>query len=154
MKLIFQIAGGIILAGIILVGGRYAYIQYELHELQKVLADQVEQLKQRQAQVTLQRQLEEKRQHVDATNKNLLREKQLRIQEKLRIEQEKKRLVQLQKEAKKQRQKSLAWEIFYQIPYNCKHPDSQRESDWCWKQYRAEKNKFEGLWSKGSLSVN
>jgi len=142
MKLIFQIAAGIILAVVIMYGAMVAYSNYQLKEVAEAL--KLEQLKATQFLENQRKVLE-----LQQAKKAELRQKQQAKIEELRQE----RQAVINEQAARQQKINAAWNRYYKEPYNCKHPSSQNEYTWCGNYKRSEKKKFLDLLSQGKIVV-
>jgi len=131
MKLIFQIAAGIILAVVIMYGALRVYTNYQLNQVADVL--KLEQFKATQF-------LENQR--------KVLGLQQFK-QEELRQQQQ----TVTNEKSLRQQKVNAAWNRYYKEPYNCSHPSSQNEYVWCGNHKRDEKKKFLDLLSQGKIIV-
>lgn len=131
MKLVFQIAAGIILAVVIMYGAMVAYSNYQLKQVAGIL--KLEQLKATQF-------LEKQRQELGF---------QRTRQEELRQQQQK----ALNERAARQKKINGAWNRYYKEPYNCQQPSSQKEFTWCGNYKAGEKRKFLDLLAQGKIIV-
>jgi len=131
MKLVFQIAAGIILAVVIMYGAMAAYSNYQLKQVAEVL--KLEQLK-----VTQFLENQRKVLGLQQSKKEELRQQQQTV---------------INEKAARQQKINAAWNRYYKEPYNCSRPSSQNEYVWCGNHKRDEKKKFLELLAQGKIIV-
>jgi len=131
MKLIFQIAAGIILAVVIMYGALRVYTNYQLDQVAEIL--KLEQFKATQL-------LENQRKvlGLQQSRKDELRQQQQTVTNEKAIRKQK---------------VNAAWNRYYKEPYNCRRPSSQNEHVWCGNHKRDEKKKFLELLAQGKIIV-
>jgi len=135
VKLVLQIAAGIILASLIIWGGSVALTIYSLNKASEILEEgQVEREK------LIRQRLKQSQ---------LLKQKQIKQKEWVK----QKRLKDIKKQTLRRKKVNDAWDKYYKELYNCKYPDSQKEKIWCQNYRMSEKKEFNRLLRQGKIEL-
>jgi len=127
MKMVFQVAAGIVLGALLLWGVRYAIVTYEAKQVVEHMKAYQQQQSQRQQEA--QRQLAERRAQQEAMQK----------------EQERQRLAALQEQARKR----AAFNKWWQEPGWCQNPTDMKVLVRCADIKSAKRAEFDLLWEEG-----
>jgi len=157
MKLVFQIAGGIVLAGFLMFASAvtvtYFAAEAAKEQARKILAKQQATIQQRTYKEKLERERNARARRVLAERKRIATEKA----NKQAVEENKIKRVRLEqersKEHKREKNKRAAWNEYYEQPYQCKRPDSQKMLEWCMNYNIKTKITFNHLIREGKIKI-
>lgn len=142
MKLVFQIAGGIVLAAIIMFIGSSAIGFFAAKSLNESIKNVKIQNENRMREAQIQRERQKKEQSI--RNQKAIEQSRIRN---LKLDRE------LRAKAEKKAQIRKEWNKFYKIPYQCKYMDTDSIRKWC-NDYRiSAKKEFNQKVKNGSIKL-